>query len=109
MDNLWITVEKQRKTGDISLGISQVLVKSFHKSLRFPQSAPQVFISFFIDKVFLVRKVICNYKEVISLTHLSTPVITTNFKYKFSRLKVPSLNFKLKSLSVFKSVLGAAI
>ena len=85
---MWITVENMHVFGDFSLGISKALVKGSHKPLSFPQPSPQVLTSTFFKKVTLVRKEICNYKKVIPLTHLFTPVITTNYKYKTYTLGV---------------------
>jgi hypothetical protein len=85
---MWITVENQRIFGDISLGISQVLLRSSSLSKPFPQRSPQLFTAEKNHSLSAIRKVICNYKSVISFTHLSTAVITTNFKYKFLPHKV---------------------
>lgn len=82
MEDMWITVEKQRVFGDFSLGISKVVVNGFKLTSAFPHLPPQLFMKRFQDGSPLVRKVICNYKKVISLSHISTAVITTNFKYK---------------------------
>lgn len=90
---MWITVEKQRIFGDIALGISKPFLKGSRFSLSFPQRSPQMFINASSLKKLLVRKVICNYKSVILLTHLLTAVITTNFKYKNLSQKVPSVSF----------------
>jgi len=85
---MWITVENQRIFGDISLGISQVLLRSSSLSKPFPQRSPQLFTAEKNHFLPAIRKVICNYKSVISFTHLSTAVITTNFKYRFLPHKV---------------------
>lgn len=99
MDEMWITVENKRISGDFALGISKVKIKSSVFAFTFPQLTPQVFTAVFNPKFSLVRKVICNYNQVISLTHLLTAVITTNFKYKSISKKVPFLKFNLSSPS----------
>jgi hypothetical protein len=81
---MWITVENTLIFGDIDLGISKLKVKGFSLNHFFPHLSPQVFITVLSQIQVLVRKVICNYKKVISFTHLLTAVITTNYKYKFS-------------------------
>lgn len=88
---MWITVEKTLVFGDITLGISKSPLEGFSTASPFPQITPQVFTAFIKENVFAVRQLICNYKEVISLTHLSTAVITTNFKNKSFFQKVPVL------------------
>jgi hypothetical protein len=85
---MWITVEKERVFGDISLGISKVWVDASLFLSAFPQRSPQLFKKS-LNLIFLSsRKVICNYKNVILFTHLSTAAITTNFKYKFLSYRV---------------------
>jgi len=91
VEKMWITVEKMLIFGDIALGISKSPLESFSTTSVFPQVTPQVFIAFIKENVFTVRQFICNYKKVISLTHLSTTVITTNFKNKSFFQKVPVL------------------
>ena len=81
---MWITVENTRKCGDIELGISKLKVKGSGVFGSYPHLSPQVFTKIVNMVSSLVRKVTCNYKKVIQVTHLLTPVITTNFKYKFS-------------------------
>ena len=81
---MWITVENTLIFGDILLGISKLKVQGFSLNLPFPHLSPQVFINSLSQIKVLVRKVTCNYRKVISLTHLLTPVITTNYKYKSS-------------------------
>lgn len=88
---MWITVEKTLIFGDITLGISKSSLEGFSTNGAFPQITPQVFIALIKENVFAVRQLICNYKGVISLTHLSTAVITTNFKNKSFFQKVPVL------------------
>ena len=80
---------KERISGDFSLGISQVGVQASLINTSFPQLPPQLLTNLITPITSLVRKVICNYKKVISLSHISTPVITTNFKYKYFGLRVP--------------------
>lgn len=94
MDSLWITVENTRNSGDVTLGISQGKVKSLKVNLGFPQSSPQLFNSFLIQEILLIWKKLCNYKKVISVTHISTAVITTNFKYKTFSWRVHPLNLQ---------------
>ena len=86
---MWITVENKRKSGDSHLGISQEVLEGFKVVSTFPQSSPQVFIKKVLKILFLMWEEICNYKKVISFTHISTTVITTNFKYKTFLLRVP--------------------
>ena len=86
---MWITVENTRKSGDTKLGISQEGLEGFKVSSAFPQSSPQLFTTYFLKNLGLMWEEICNYKKVISLTHISTAVITTNFKYKTFLLRVP--------------------
>jgi hypothetical protein len=86
---MWITVENTRKSGDSQLGISQEGLEGFKVSSTFPQSSPQLFIKRFSKNFRLIWEEICNYKKVISFTHISTAVITTNFKYKTFLLRVP--------------------
>ena len=81
---MWITVENKRDFGDIELGISKLKVKGSGVFSSYPHLSPQVFTKIVNMVSSLVRKVTCNYKKVIQVTHLLTPVITTNFKYKFS-------------------------
>ena len=100
MDDMWITVENERVSGDFALGISKVKVKSSSGFLGFPQLTPQLFTGIKVKNSYLVRKVICNYKEVVLLTHLLTAVITTNFKYKNLSRKLRSFqNLQLTSSS----------
>jgi hypothetical protein len=89
---MWITVENQRVFGDIFLGISKSSLQGSRFFAFFPQRSPQLFTSKKNPISYSYRKVICNYKFVISFTHLSTAVITTNFKYKFLSHKVPLLS-----------------
>ena len=84
MESMWITVENTLKFGDIGLGISKLKIKGFAKLRSFPHLSPQVFTRLKIGFSFSNREVICNYKKVVSFTHLLTAVITTNYKYKFS-------------------------
>ena len=86
---MWITVENKRKSGDSWLGISQGLIKGFKVTLTFPQGSPHLLLSQISKKISLEWREICNYKKVISFTHISTAVITTNFKYKTFLLRVP--------------------
>ena len=86
---MWITVENKRKSGDSQLGISQEGLEGFKVSSTFPQSSPQLFIKSFSRNLGLIWEEICNYKKVILFTHISTAVITTNFKYKTFLLRVP--------------------
>ena len=86
---MWITVENKRKSGDSYLGISQEVLEGFEVASTFPQSSPQLLKSYFPKSFVLIWEEICNYKKVISLTHISTTVITTNFKYKTFLLRVP--------------------
>jgi len=78
-----------RNSGDTLLGISQEGLEGFKVSSTFPQSSPQLFIKIFSRNLGLMWEEICNYKKVISFTHISTAVITTNFKYKTFLLRVP--------------------
>ena len=89
-------MENTRNSGDVALGISQGEVKSLEVNLGFPHLSPQLFISLLNQKTLLMWKKLCNYKKVISVTHISTAVITTNFKYKtFSwRVRLVSLGAK---------------
>ena len=82
MENMWISVENQRISGDFELGISQGEMKGFVKTSLCPQPSPQLFTDLFSQITFLVRKVSCNYRAVIWFSHKLTAVITTNFKYK---------------------------
>ena len=86
---MWITVENMRNSGGSLLGISKAPVKGFDLTLLFPQSSPQLLKSYFPKSFVLIWEVICNYKKVILFTHISTAVITTNFKYKTFLLRVP--------------------
>ena len=86
---MWITVENKRKSGDSYLGISQEVLEGFRVVLTFPQSSPQLLKRYFRKRFALMWEEICNYKKVISFTHISTAVITTNFKYKTFLLRVP--------------------
>lgn len=86
---MWITVENKRKSGDSQLGISQEGLEGFKVSSTFPQSSPQLFIKSISRNIGLMWEEICNYKKVILFTHISTAVITTNFKYKTFLLRVP--------------------
>ena len=95
MDELWITVENTRNSGDVYLGISKAKVKSFKVNLGFPHLSPQLFISLLNQKILLIWKKLCNYIKVISLTHISTAVITTNFKYKTFSWRVHPLNLQV--------------
>ena len=95
MEKVWITMGKERISGDFSLGISQVGVQASLINTSFPQLPPQLLTNQLTSKTSLVRKVICNYKKVISLSHISTSVITTNFKYKYFGLRVPFKTLKL--------------
>ena len=95
MDSLWITVENTRNSGDVALGISQGKVKSLKVTLGFPQLSPQLIFSQLSQKTHLIWKKLCNYKKVILLTHISTTVITTNFKYKTFSWRVPPLNLQV--------------
>ena len=110
MDELWITVENTRNSGDVYLGISKAKVKSFKVNLGFPHLSPQLFKVEELKKSALVWEVICNYKKVTLLTHLLTAVITTNFKYKTFSWRVPPLKFKLNRLerNTFKQVAGTS-
>ena len=106
---MWITVENKRVSGDFALGISKVKVKSSSGFLGFPQLTPQLFTGIKVKNSYLVRKVICNYKEVILLTHLLTTVITTNFKYKNLSRKLRSFQNFQHSLQLTSSPSGATI
>jgi hypothetical protein len=86
---MWITVENKRKSGDMWLGISKERVKGFMVSFTYPQSSPQLFKSILRQNSSLKWKEFCNYKKVISFTHISPAVITTNFIYKTFLLSVP--------------------
>ena len=86
---MWITVENKRKSGDSELGISQEGLDSFKVSLLFPQSSPHLSITSFFKNSALKWVESCNYKKVILFTHISTAVITTNYKYKTFLLRVP--------------------
>ena len=97
MDDMWITVENKRKSGDIWLGISQLLIKGFKVNLTFPQSSPHPLIRFLTENLFLKWVEICNYKIVIRVTHISTAVITTNFKYKTFSWRVRLVNLGAKA------------
>ena len=79
---MWITVENMRKSGDSCLGISQAPLEGFSVSLNFPQRSPQLLNKRFCKNLLLKWNESCNYKKVILFTHISTAVITTNFKYK---------------------------
>ena len=96
MDDMWITVENKRKSGDSQLGISQEGLEGFRVSSTFPQSSPQLLKKYICKSFALMWEEICNYKKVILFTHISTAVITTNFKYKtFSwRVRLVSLGAK---------------
>ena len=89
---MWITVENKRKSGDTELGISQEGLEGFKVSSAFPQSSPQLFITSFFKNLALKWEESCNYKKVILFTHISTAVITTNYKYKTFLLRVPFSN-----------------
>ena len=89
MDDMWITVENKRKSGDSYLGISQEFLEGFEVTSTFPQTSPQVFIKKVLKNLSLMWEEICNYKKVILFTHISTAVITTNFKYKTFLPRVP--------------------
>ena len=95
---------KERISGDFSLGISQVAVQASLINTSFPQLPPQLLTNQLTLINSLVRKVICNYKKVISISHISTPVITTNFKYKYFGSRVPfntfNLNQKLSKMDI---------
>lgn len=90
---MWITVEKQRFSGDFFLGISRPVVKSTVVLAAYSHLPPHLFKGLKLNEKVLVRKVICNYKKVISFSHISTTVITTNFKYKFLLLRVLLIKF----------------
>ena len=96
---MWITVEKQHVFVDFVLGISRLALQGWMVLKRFPQLAPQRFNGVLFKKVFLFRDKFCNYKKVILLTHLSTVVITTNFKYKNFLYGVPR-GLKLQGSSI---------
>jgi hypothetical protein len=88
-------VENKRNSGDVALGISQGKVKSLKVTLGFPQLSPQQIFSQLGQKTHLIWKKLCNYKKVILLTHISTTVITTNFKYKTFSWRVHPLNLQV--------------
>jgi hypothetical protein len=94
---MWITVENKRKSGDSYLGISQGLIKGFKVSSTFPQSSPHLLLTFFKRNLLLKWEEICNYKKVIRFTHISTAVITTNFKYKTFSWRVRLVNLGAKA------------
>lgn len=110
MDDLWITVENKRKSGDFSLGISKAVVKGSRVLPSYPHSSPQLLIGRYLREITSKWEEICNYKKVILLTHISTAVITTNFKYKTFSWRVPPLKFKLNKLkwNRFKQVAGTS-
>ena len=109
MDEMWITVENMRNSGDSLLGISKAPVKGFNLTLFFPQSSPQLFIREIKQKFGLKWGEFCNYIKVIIDTHIFTAVITTNYKYKTFSRRVPlALNYLFGYLSS-KNYLGAAI
>jgi len=89
VENMWITVEKTLVSGDSSLGISKPEIKGYLKFSTFPQSPAQAIISINQENKALTWLKSCNYKKVILFTHISTAVITTNFKYKTFLLRVP--------------------
>ena len=106
---MWITVEKQRFSGDFSLGISRFVVKGSVLLAAFPHLPPHLFKGLKLSEKVLVRKVICNYKKVISFSHISTAVITTNFKYKFLLSRVLFIKFfKFNKFNKVLMVTGAA-
>ena len=92
VDGLWITVENKRKSGDSYLGISQGLIKGFKVDLTYPQSSPHLLFTVLRVNLLLKWEEICNYKKVIWFTHISTAVITTNFKYKTFSWRVRLVN-----------------
>lgn len=89
---MWITVENKRKSGDSYLGISQGLIKGFKVNLTYPQSSPHLLLAVLRVNLLLKWEEICNYKKVIWFTHISTAVITTNFKYKTFSWRVRLVN-----------------
>jgi hypothetical protein len=89
---MWITVENTRKSVESMLGISQEKVKGFKVINIYPQLFPQHSLLEKSINLSLKWKEICNYKKVILLTHISTAVITTNFKYKTFSWRVRPLN-----------------
>ena len=91
---MWITVENKRNSGDITLGISKGLVKGSLFTFLFPQGSPQLFMRDFFRKATLKWEEFCNYKKVISLTHISTAVITTNYLNKTFLSRVPQMSFQ---------------
>lgn len=95
---MWITPGNKRVFVDSRLGISKVLVKGFGLTGVFPQFFPHGFKGIFLSKVLRFCGFVCNYKSVISLTHLLTTVITTNIKYKTFSRRVRSINIKVLSL-----------
>ena len=79
---MWITVENKRKSGDIQLGISQDALEGLKVARVFPHNSPHTFTKKISINFGLIWEEICNYKKVIWFTHISTAVITTNYKYK---------------------------
>ena len=94
MENMWITVENKRISGDYGLGISKLLLKGFAYLSFFPQLSPQLFMSVLKRNALSKWEEFCNYKKVILLTHISTAVITTNYLNKTFLIKVPTMSFQ---------------
>jgi len=109
VDDMWITVENMRNSGDSLLGISKAPVKGFNLTLLFPQSSPQLFIKIKSANLLLKWKEFCNYIVVIIDTHIFTAVITTNYKYKTFSRSVPLATKSLLSYLSSKKNLGAAL
>ncbi len=91
---MWITVENKRISGDYGLGISKLLLKGFLLTVTFPQLSPQLFMATLKRNLPSKWEEFCNYKKVISLTHISTAVITTNYLNKTFLVRVPLMSFQ---------------
>ncbi|MEY2691349.1 MAG: hypothetical protein RLZ80_616 [Actinomycetota bacterium] len=91
---MWITVENKRISGDYQLGISKLLLKGFTFTSTFPQLSPQSFFGVLKGNSLSKWEEFCNYKKVISLTHISTAVITTNYLNKTFLSRVPRMSFQ---------------
>jgi hypothetical protein len=89
---MWITVENTRKSVDGRLGISQEKVKGFKVINIYAHLFPQLGLLEKTKNFISTWEEICNYKKVILRTHISTAVITTNFKYKTFSWRVLPLN-----------------
>jgi hypothetical protein len=96
---MWITVENTRNSVEDRLGISQEKVKGFKVINIYPHLFPQLSLFRKSKNLSLTWKENCNYKKVILLTHISTAVITTNFKYKTFSWRVRPLNTQVAKVA----------